>query len=142
MDTIVSRAFDPLDAIRFRRTKLPAHECPGADRRRWALSVCSAEVDHAVTEFWSLNAKHGTWDRYTTPAAPQLAMWPHEKAAARVLNHLSHLQAEEQHLRDYLRRMPRERRYVRERVRTRLIPLKRGFNAAVSDYFNARGIAQ
>lgn len=131
----------PLEQIIFRRTKLPAHECPGASRRRWALAVCSAEVDHATNEFWTLNASYGGWDRHTAAAAPQLAMWPHETKAAVVLNWISHLQSVEWDLsRQIGRGALRHGRAELRRLFAHRLKLKIGFRQALTDYCNARGI--
>lgn len=143
MPDTITRERSPLDQIIFRRTKLPTHECPGANRRRWALAVCTAEVDHATNEFWTLNHQYGGWDRHDAPAAPQLAMWPHERAAARVLNWISYLQTTEWEIsRQIGRGALRHGRAELRRLFARRLTIKTGFRQALTDYCNARGIAQ
>ncbi len=110
--------------------------------RKWALASCEAELEHARAEFWRLAHEielAGAFDRYLDPDCHAGAMLDHERAAARVLNHLSHLQTEEWLIGESLAQglMRTDRPYMRA-LFARRCTLARGFRQAVAGYRAAR----
>lgn len=86
-------------AIRRKRRPLAARDLDGTNYRRWAATVCTAEVRHAADDFWScvyrlgLAALFDRDDGFGGHEAP--FRFPHEVHAFAALGWLSHLQAHE-----------------------------------------------
>jgi hypothetical protein len=81
--------------IKAARTALPSHTLTGVPLRRFVSAVCSAEVEHARNDFWSIVHRMGAvglFDRYRDPDCDAQFRLSHEVRAAAALNWLSHLQ--------------------------------------------------
>ncbi len=105
---------DYRDAIRAGRKPLPSHEVTDVPVRRFVASVCQAEVNHAVDDFWQvvdgINAR-GLF--YGEAGADAEFRFPHEARAGEALMWLSHLQGHDNNrhgpsiVRDFLERWNR-----------------------------------
>jgi hypothetical protein len=105
---------DYRDAIRAGRKPLPSHELTDVPVRKFVASVCQAEINHAVDDFWQvvdgINAR-GLF--YGETGADAGFRFPHEARAGEALVWLSHLQAHDNDrhgpslIRDFLERWNR-----------------------------------
>lgn len=96
----LSEALDSVHAaIRRERRPLPADEFDGANYRRWAAAVCTAEAKHAADDFWACAHRldlAGLFDRDDSFGGHEAPFrFPHEVHAVAAMNWLSHLQAHE-----------------------------------------------
>jgi hypothetical protein len=106
------------------------------------LLACEAEVAHARAQFWRLAHElrlADAFDRYLDPDCHAGAMLDHERAAATVLNCLSHLQTEEWLIGESLAQglLRSDRAYMRKLFARRCM-LKQVFRDACAAYRAAR----
>ena len=129
---------EPAYRIRLERSPLPSHDLKDVPLRQWAAAVCTAEVKHAVEDFWHIVHRHGfspVFDHYKREEEAAPFRLPHEVKAATVLNFLSHRQAEEHLIRQAKRetRPPADAAYL-AKLEGRQAEIEAGFYAAVAAY--------
>jgi hypothetical protein len=129
------------ERVRAGRTALPSHDLDTADRRRWAIAACTAELKHAELDTLELVARH-TLGAFIDSRADSL--WhaefrmPHEHAAALVLNWASHLKTQEGLIVGPWSRWHLNDRAGRRALLAALRRIKRGFLSAVAAWRTAR----
>jgi hypothetical protein len=136
---------DYRDAIRAGRKLLPSHELTDVPVRKFVASVCQAEINHAVDDFWQvvdgINAR-GLF--YGETGADAAFRFSHEARAGEALVWLSHLQGHDNDrhgpslVRDFLERWNRWDRTRRAEWLQRRRYLVHGLIRAAAGYRAAR----
>ena len=135
-------ATDIHSIIASRRTALPSHELAGVPFRRWAATVCTAEVKHARDDVAAVTARLGAdmlYSEHRDTAWVDGYFLPHETKAAVALNWLSHVQAHESDARGPWERLSTAGPEYRARWLARYRYLLKGFIRAAKAYRAARG---
>jgi len=116
---------------------LPSHDLAGVPFRRWAATVCSAEVKHARNDVACIAARLGAdmiyCERRDTDRIDGDFL-PHETTAAVALNWLSHVQVHESDARGPWERTSRMSGEERARWLARYPYLLKGFIRAAKAY--------
>lgn len=134
-------ATDIHSIIASRRTALPSHELAGVPFRRWAATVCTAEVNHARSDVAGIAAALGANALYCERRDTDWIdgyFLPHEAKAAVALNWLSQVRVHESDARGPWERKSRMTGEERAWWRARYRCLLKGFIRAAHAYRAAR----